>query len=84
MYQLDKRVVTNGGLITVGVFHIMAKLALKYLSAPPTSVPSERLFSIAGDVYDERRNKLSPEMLLFIKTNYKFVNNCIHRNNIFC
>ena len=54
-------------------FPSLAKLARKY--APPTSVPSERLFSTAGDLYDEKHNRLSPqhaEELLFIKTNLHF------------
>ena len=55
-------------------FPALAKLSPKHLSAPPTSVPSERLFSGAGEIYDPKRNRLAPEraeMLLFIKNNLK-------------
>ena len=48
----------------------MAKIAQKYLSAPLSSVASEQQFSGAGDVYDDKHNKLAPEkleMLLLMK-----------------
>ena len=53
-------------------FPVLSELAMQYLSPPPISVPSERLFSSAGDIYDEKRNRLDPERaetLLFIKNN---------------
>ena len=53
-------------------YPLLANLAKQYLCSPPTSLPSERLFSGAGILYDERRNKLTAEhaeMLLFIKNN---------------
>lgn len=55
-------------------FPPLAKLSQRYLSAPPTSVPLERLLSGAGEIYDPKRNRLAPkraEMLLFIKNNLK-------------
>ncbi len=48
------------------------QLAMKYLPIPATSVPSERVFSIAGEVLSKKRNRLSDkdaEMLI-----------CLHEN----
>ena len=53
----------------------MTKLVIKYLTAPPTSVPSEFLFSVVGDVYYEKQTLLAPEkaeMLLF------YLHVCVH------
>ena len=47
-------------------------LALKYLAVPGSSVPSERLFSKAGELVSERRNRLKPkniDMMLFLNKN---------------
>ena len=48
------------------------KLAHKFLSVPPTSVPSERIFSKTGSIISERRTRLKPEIvhkLTFIQQN---------------
>ncbi|XP_057181378.1 zinc finger BED domain-containing protein 4-like [Triplophysa rosa] len=56
-------------------FPDLAQMARRYLSAPSTSTDSERLFSAASHITDEKRNRLScekAEKLLFIKKNLPF------------
>ena len=56
---------------------ILAKCARRYLCAPPGSIASERLFSTAADIADDKRNRLlseKVEMLLFLKKNLQLLN----------
>lgn len=55
----------------------LKKVAAKYLSAPPTSIASEQLFSAAGQIYVDRRANLLGEnvdKLLFLAYNIKLFN----------
>lgn len=58
-------------------FPLMDCMAKIYLSAPGSSVYSERLFSEAGNVYEKKRSKLLPdkaEHLIFLHHNLPLVN----------
>ena len=58
-------------------------MARKYLSIPPSSVPSEQQFDTAGDIVSDKRNRLiaeKVEMLLFLKKNLKMLNLSINNN----
>ena len=55
-----------------GVLLPLFPVATKFLCVPATSVPSEQLFSAAGDLIREARSRLSPDnvdMLLFLNKN---------------
>ena len=76
-YHQEKRLDRNDDPISwwkvkQNVYPRLSKLARKYLACPPTSLPSKRLFSKAGLIYDETRNRLSAEKgvkLMFLKHN---------------
>ena len=56
-----------------GTLPILCALARKVLSAPLSSIYSERLFSEFGDLYECKRSRLLPttaEHLLFMHHNY--------------
>lgn len=55
----------------------LKELAMLYLCIPASSVPSERIFSKAGQILTERRNRLKEKRLnelLFIKQNSTYFN----------
>lgn len=52
----------------------LSNMASKYLSSPPSSIESERLFSIGENIYSPHRNRLSAdhgEMLMFLNYNMR-------------
>ena len=57
-------------------YQILGKIAQQYLICPPSSAPSEQLFSGAGLIYDEKRKRLQgekAEKLLFLKSNLPLI-----------
>lgn len=59
------------------IYPKLTKLARMYLSIPATSVPSERVFSVAGNLVTSRRESLLPanvECLTFLHDNLRVLN----------
>lgn len=53
---------------------MLSTLAKKFICIPATSVPSERLFSAAGELVSQKRNRLKPknvDMFLFLNNRAK-------------
>lgn len=58
-------------------FKYLSRAARKFLSAPCSSIESERLFSTGGNIYEPSRNRLLPEnaeKLLFCYYNLRSAN----------
>ena len=58
------------------LFSGLSEMAKKYLSCPPSSVESERLFSIGGNIITDKRTRLkaeNSEMLMFLNYNLRLL-----------
>ena len=56
-------------------YPIISRLAKKYLAIPASSVPSERIFSLAGNIVTKKRANLKPEnvdRLIFLHKNFHY------------
>lgn len=55
-------------------YPLLYKFSVPHLCLQGTSVPSERVFSTAGDIITKKRNRIDPDMvnmLMFLNKNYK-------------
>ncbi|CAG8789769.1 11561_t:CDS:2, partial [Gigaspora margarita] len=72
---IEKEVTLYDSLLQIPKYHIMdEEYPRKYLTFSATSVPSERVFSSAGNTIMNKRNQLNPDTvydLLFLKKNSK-------------
>ena len=60
----------------IDFYKISRYIAKTVVLLSPTSVPSERLFSAAGNLHDDKRNRIMSELseeLLFIQNNFLLV-----------
>ena len=58
----------------MGSYPYLVKVAIRYLMIPATSVPSERVFSAAGNIVSKKRCSLSASninMMIFLHANFK-------------
>lgn len=56
------------------IYPTLSKLGKKYLACPASSVPSERIFSLCGNIITKKRAQLAPDnvnMLVFLHKNRK-------------
>lgn len=56
------------------MFPRLAQLAKRILAVPASSVPSERVFSLAGNIVSKKRSRINPEkvdMMIFLNMNMK-------------
>ncbi|KAK3917146.1 E3 SUMO-protein ligase ZBED1 [Frankliniella fusca] len=66
----------------VDTYPRLAVLARKYLSMPATSTPSERLFSVGGNIITDTRTCLGGELsetLIFLSSNKSLIKKPAHR-----